>query len=105
MRRELKYPAVRFTRAQIEAVAEGFAEAVKRFGIRLYACAIVWDHVHLVPARHRETVEFMARVMKSAATRQLTSNGIHPLAAHADATGRAPTKTSCGTTVTAPTTR
>ena len=91
MRRELKYPAVRFDLAQIEGIAAGFAEAVTRFDIRLYACAIVWDHVHIVPARHRETVEFMARMMKSAATRQLTSTGIHPLAARADATGRAPT--------------
>lgn len=91
MRSELKYPPVRFDLEQIEQIAKGFAEAVKRFDIKLYACAIVWDHVHIVPARHRETVEFMARVMKSAATRQLTSQGIHPLAEHADASGRAPT--------------
>lgn len=91
MRGELKYPSVRFDLAQIQEIARGFSEAMKRFDIQLYACAIVWDHVHIVPARHRETVEFMARVMKSAATRQLTAEGIHPLAEYADPTGRAPT--------------
>lgn len=91
MREALKYPPVRFNLAQIGAIGEGFADAVRRFEIRLYACDILWDHVHLVPARHNETVEFICRVMKSAATRRLTALGLHPLAKHADATGRAPT--------------
>jgi hypothetical protein len=64
---------------------------VRRFDIRLYACDILQDHVHLVPARRRENVEFICRVMKSAATRRLTALGIHPLREYADATGRAPT--------------
>jgi len=91
MRGVLKYPPVRFDAKQIDAIAAGFKDAVSRFDIRLYACAVLWDHVHIVPARHRETVEFMARVMKSAATRRLTSDGLHPLRSYADASGRAPT--------------
>ena len=91
MRSELNFPPVRFDLLQIQAIARGFADAVSRFDIRLYACAILWDHVHLIPARHRETVEFLCRVMKSAATRRLTAEGLHPLSRCADATGRAPT--------------
>lgn len=91
MRDSLKFPAVRFTREQIEYIARGFAAAVERFGIALHACAILWDHVHVVSQRHREPIEFVARVLKSAATRQLTQDGLHPLAEFADASGRTPT--------------
>ena len=90
-RQSLNYPPVRFTRDQIDCIADGFAEAVKKFSIDLYACAILWDHVHIVAQRHRETIEFLARVLKSAATRNLTTYGIHPMAKFVDATGRAPT--------------
>jgi REP element-mobilizing transposase RayT len=91
MRGELDHPPVRFNTQQLQAIARGFAEAVNRFDIKLHACAIVWDHVHLVAARHRETIEFLCRVMKSAATRRLTAEGLHPLAQYAGEDGRAPT--------------
>jgi REP element-mobilizing transposase RayT len=90
-RDSLKYPAVRFTLEQIECISRGFADAIERFGINLHACAILWDHVHIVSQRHREPIEFVARVLKSAATRQLTQDGLHPLAKFAKADGRAPT--------------
>ena len=64
---------------------------MNRFDIKLHACAILQDHVHLVVARHRENIEFLARVIKSAATRRLTAEGLHPLARHADPGARAPT--------------
>jgi hypothetical protein len=82
------HPPVRFSLEQIQCIARGFALAVQRFDITLYACAILWDHVHIVPQRHKEDVEFICRVMKSAATRGLTSEGLHPLAKFADETGR-----------------
>ncbi len=91
MREALKFPAVRFTREQIDCIARGFADAIERFGIVLHACAIVWDHVHIVSQRHREPIEFVARVLKSAATRRLANEGLHPLARFAGADGRAPT--------------
>jgi len=91
MRETLKYPAVRFSENQIECISCGFSDAVARFGITVYACAILWDHVHLVAGRHRESVEFPARVLKSAATRRLTDERTHPLIRFADSSGRAPT--------------
>src|SRR4051812_7830953 len=91
MRAALNYPAVRFSRAQIDCIARGFAAAVEQFNIVLFACALLWDHAHIVAQRHRESIEFMARVLKSVATRRLTEEGLHPLAKYADTTGRAPT--------------
>jgi REP element-mobilizing transposase RayT len=91
MRDELKYPAVRFTQNQIASISRGFAEAAERFRIELHACAVLWDHVHIIAARHRESIEFLARVLKSAATQRLTHENLHPLSKFADATGRTPT--------------
>jgi REP element-mobilizing transposase RayT len=91
MRASLKYPAVLFDVSQINAIGRGFAEAIERFNTILFACAILWDHVHIVCARHREPIEFVARVLKSAATRHLTNANLHPLAQFADEKGRTPT--------------
>lgn len=91
MRDALKFPPVRFSREQIDCIARGFEHAIVQFNIVLFACAILWDHVHIVSQRHRETIEFVARVLKSAATRRLTEERLHPLAKHADESGRAPT--------------
>ena len=88
MRESLKFPPVRFTLEQVECIGAGLADAVDRFGIVLHACAVVWDHVHIVSQRHREPIEFVTRVLKSAATRKLTSEGLHPLAKFAAADGR-----------------
>jgi REP element-mobilizing transposase RayT len=42
------------------------------------ACAILPDHAHLVLVRHRLNVERLVIQLKSAATRQMVSDGIHP---------------------------
>jgi REP element-mobilizing transposase RayT len=91
MRAELKYPAVRFSQQQIDCIARGFADAMAKFQIELYACAILWDHVHIVSPRHREPIEFVARILKSAATRRLTQERLHPLANFSDPDVRPPT--------------
>jgi len=44
----LKYPPVQFTGLQARAVGRGFANYFKRSGLRVWACAILPDHVHLV---------------------------------------------------------
>src|SRR3954466_10705002 len=44
----LKHPAVRFTEDQVRSVARGFAGYVERSGLKIWACAIMPDHVHLV---------------------------------------------------------
>jgi REP element-mobilizing transposase RayT len=91
MRATLKYPPVRFTLAQIDSIARGFAASSEQFGFVLYACAIVWDHVHIVSKRHEYPIETVARILKLHATRQLTRDGIHPLARFAQLNQSAPT--------------
>ena len=79
-RGSLLYPPVRFNGLQARAVARGFASIVERIGLVVYACSIMPDHVHLVFARHPATVEEIVGFLKRAATRELTREGLHPLA-------------------------
>lgn len=86
----LKYPAVSFDDAMIDAVAAGFADYARRSRLAVHACAILPEHVHLVVGRHRLPCEKVADQLRIAATRQLNVAGIHPLAGHTDARGRTP---------------
>ncbi len=88
----LKYPHVRLTGRQARAVAKGIAADAQSFGLAIYALAIMPDHVHLIVPAHPDWtgLQLLTR-LKSAATRRLTAEGLHPLAAHADADGQTPT--------------
>jgi REP element-mobilizing transposase RayT len=74
----LKRPAVRFNDAQIRAVAAGFGKYCRRASLRILACAVLRDHVHLVVAAHRLAPDQIAIQLKGAATRELIQAGIHP---------------------------
>jgi REP element-mobilizing transposase RayT len=74
----LKHPPVSFNGEQARAVARGFARTVAELAIVIYACAILPDHVHMVIARHRESVETLVGFLKRSACRQLSQEGIHP---------------------------
>jgi REP element-mobilizing transposase RayT len=74
----LTRPAVRFSGIQARAVGRGFADYSCRSALEVLACAILPDHVHLVLARHRLTVEQLVIQPKGAATRHLISECIHP---------------------------
>ena len=75
----LRYTAVRLTAAQVQAVAAGFADGVRRSGYVILACAIEPDHIHLVIARHEYPIEQVVNRLKGAATRELVASGVHPL--------------------------
>ncbi|MEM6393766.1 MAG: hypothetical protein AAF797_13405 [Planctomycetota bacterium] len=75
----MKFPAVRFDGRQAKAVGEGFGLAVKEQGYRVWACAVMPDHAHLVLGRHERTVERMRDHLKARATRVLNLRGCHPL--------------------------
>jgi REP element-mobilizing transposase RayT len=89
-RASLKYPAVRFTGLQARAIARGFADIAAKLDLQLYACAIMRDHVHIVPRRHRLSIEETVGHLKRAATRELSREGLHPLADYRSARGRVP---------------
>jgi REP element-mobilizing transposase RayT len=86
----LKYPPVTFTGIQARAIAQGFSEYVARSGLTVWACAILPDHVHLVIARSRLTVERVVIQLKGAATEQLVAETIHPFGDIVGSNGRRP---------------
>src|SRR5438094_915995 len=53
-------------------------EARRESKLTVWACSILPAHVHLVIARHRYFVEQVVILLKSAATNQLISEGLHP---------------------------
>jgi REP element-mobilizing transposase RayT len=81
----LKYPPARFDAPARDSIARGIARAVGEFGFGLYACAIGFDHVHVVTARDLDrTIEQVVGVLKHRATMQMWHEGTHPMRAHAD---------------------
>ena len=91
MRDALLYPAVRFNQTQRDAIATGIADIIPKIDLHLLACAIMWDHVHVVTLRHREPIEEIVGYLKRAATRALTRAQVHPLAGYETSRGRIPT--------------
>ena len=55
----LKYPLLRFSGAETQAIAEAFAEVMRRERYTCYACAIMPDHIHGLIRKHRDFAEDM----------------------------------------------
>jgi REP element-mobilizing transposase RayT len=86
----LKYPPVLFNGLQARAVGRGFARSIEKGNLRVYACAILPDHVHLVIGRHRCLIEMLVNFLKGEATKQLIAESIHPQQ-ECQSKGRVPT--------------
>jgi REP element-mobilizing transposase RayT len=86
-KRYLKYAPVVLNGAQALAVARGIAQAKGEAGYRIYACAILPQHLHLIVARHTRPVERIIAHMKAKATRRLKGDGLHPAVPHLWARG------------------
>src|SRR5262249_7179438 len=89
-KRALKYPAVQLNGLQARAVGKGFAKLVSEDRLTVWACAILPEHVHLVVAGHRHSVERIVNLLKGSATRQLLAQDLHPLAQWTQADGQVP---------------
>jgi REP element-mobilizing transposase RayT len=74
----LKCEPVEFSGVQARAIARGFGDAVARADIVIHACAILPEHVHLVVARHRHSIQQLVNFLKGSASRQLLREGLHP---------------------------
>ena len=55
----LKHPLLDLRGLAINSVGAGFTEAIRAFEYTCYACAILFDHVHLILRKHRHTAEEM----------------------------------------------
>ncbi len=88
---KLKYPEVILSGQQALAVAEGFGVAIDKSRFTIWACSILPQHVHLVIARHRFKVEYIAGLLKGEATKSLNQSSLHPLADYKRHDGNTPT--------------
>ena len=82
-RMSLKYPSVRFMGKQALEIGHGIAAACRKSGYTIWACAIIPEHMHLVIARHRYSIERIANLLKGETTKAIKIAGVHPLAAFA----------------------
>lgn len=92
MKRHMKYPPARFDEASRASIASGFERACDEFGFIVHACAIGFDHSHLVLERNPiRSSEQVIAVMKSRATHQMNLDGTNPMKPYASGDGAIPT--------------
>ena len=76
----LKHELLTFDAAAIEALAESFAETIRS---RVYTCAIMPDHVHMIIRKHRDHAETMLESLQSGSRDHLQRLGLrsadHPV--------------------------
>jgi REP element-mobilizing transposase RayT len=77
----LKYPPVQFAGVQARAIGQGFANACRKSGFTIWACAVLPEHTHLVIARHTYKVEYIANLLKGEATKELRRESLDPMTA------------------------
>src|SRR5438552_3508192 len=65
---KLRRTAVLFNGEQARAVGAGFGKSIRKGQLTVWACSVLPDHVHLVIARSRYTIEIIANLLKGAAT-------------------------------------
>jgi len=87
----LRYPPVRFTGRQSQSIGSGFALAAAEADYRIFACAILPEHVHAVVARHDRRIEQIVQHLRARATQQLRCDACHPLARCPKRDGTLPT--------------
>jgi REP element-mobilizing transposase RayT len=83
-------PAVRLNGRQARAAARGIGELLSRVDLTIHALAVLPDHVHVVAASRQLGPDELLTALKSAATRGLNGEGLHPLADYPRKNGRLP---------------
>jgi REP element-mobilizing transposase RayT len=89
-RETLRFPHVEWNGQQALAVAQGFKRELAAHGGKMLACAVLRDHFHVVVPPPRYDIRRFAGRLKSAATRQLSLEGLHPLQSYKSSRGNAP---------------
>jgi REP element-mobilizing transposase RayT len=82
-RSALKYPLLELTGDAFISVANGFADAITSHGYTCYACAILFDHVHLIIRKHKHAAEEMIQHFQHFSRLRLNAEGLrdaeHPV--------------------------
>jgi REP-associated tyrosine transposase len=92
----LKYPPVRFNDRQRGAIAAGIRQACEESQIVLHACAVGFDHVHIILARHEKSVEQIVGQFKGRSAQHMRKDGCHPMQKLIDPDGPMPSPWSEG---------
>jgi hypothetical protein len=71
----LKHPVLELDVSTIQSVARGFSDAIRGFGYTCYACAILFDHVHLIVRKHKHTAEEMIETLQHFSRLRLSADG------------------------------
>lgn len=87
----LKFPVVKFNDSHRSAIAAGFGRACDEANYQCFACCIGHDHAHLIIQRHDRDSRIIIGHLKAHATRELTSQNIHPLTGYIGKRGGLPT--------------
>jgi len=85
----LKRPAVEFNGIQARTIGEGIAQYAASSGLKIWACAILPDHVHLVVGAFRIDPKQIVVQLKGSATERLLAVKLHPFGDR-HANGRVP---------------
>jgi REP element-mobilizing transposase RayT len=74
----LKDEVMKFNSAEVDAIADSFAEVVRQRPYTCYACAIMPEHVHLVIRKHRDLAEDMLPRLQQASRTAVLACGRRP---------------------------
>ena len=82
----LKHPLLDLRGGAIDSVGRGFADAIRKCGYTCYACAILFDHVHLIVRKHKHDAEEMIEQFQHFSRLRLSTEGFrepdHPVWCH-----------------------
>lgn len=89
-KRALKREPVVLNGAQCLFIAQGFRKYLADHQIECYACSVMPEHVHLVLARPRMTIERTMTGLKAASVHRLIQKRLHPFQSEIDAGAKVP---------------
>jgi len=90
-KRTLKWPAVTWDGKQAVAISRGFKEVARHWGLWIYACSVLPEHVHLVIGRCDRNIRQVMNQFKGRASQQMVALEIHPFQKDQDVRGERPT--------------
>jgi REP element-mobilizing transposase RayT len=80
---KLKFPLLQFERQAVVAIAEAFAQVIRRERYTCYACALMPDHVHILIRKHKHLAEKMIENLQDGSCAELRRRGLrsedHPV--------------------------
>jgi REP element-mobilizing transposase RayT len=71
----LKHPLLTLEDADIDLVAQSFAQVIEEWRYTCYACAIMSDHVHILIRKHRDHAETMIENLQRTSRQNLIDAG------------------------------